>query len=187
MASLQFQELQTSRLRLRRITPEDAPVFFSRLGGRADVTEHMLWKPHTDVAESVASIRKAMRRYETGESCRWAIAESSSDSLIGIIDLIPVAGRETKFTFAYMLGREFWGHGYGTEALKAVLDFAFRECGALEVCADHFAENPSSGAVMRKAGMEYVDTIAQKYEKNGNFHDAPQYRITREDWLRQSC
>jgi len=186
MLHIRFQELNTPRLWLRRITPEDAPLFFSRLGSSETVTEYMLWKPHSSIEEAAASIQKALRRYETGESFRWAIALPESNEIIGIIDLMVRDQEAGLCSFAYMLAQDFWNTGYGTEALGAVIDYGFREWGLSVIEADHFAENPASGAVMRKVGMTYQQTIPKKYEKNGTLHDAHVYRITLADWQNHS-
>ena len=182
---IHFQELHTPRLLLRRLTPEDLPLYYSRLAGSETVTRYMLWKPHTRIEESQASIQKALKRYETGESCRWVIAEKGTGNLMGIIDLMPQDPHTGTCTFAYMLGAEFWGQGYGTEAVKAVIGYAFSHCGALVVQADHFADNPASGKVMEKAGMIRIGTIPEKYEKNNRLHDAQVYRLTKAQWLKQ--
>lgn len=84
-----------------------------------------------------------------------------------------------------MLGTDFWNRGYGTEAVKAVFDFAFRELGIESITADHMAQNPASGAVMRKAGMRQCGVTPGKYEKNGIKHDAVCYEITKEEWENQ--
>lgn len=182
MVYADFQELLTPRLLLRRLRLTDAPDFFHRLGGSETVTEHMLWVPHRDLSESVASVQKTLAHYEAGSCYRWAIALRDTDTLIGIIDLLALDPEADSCSFAYMLGQEFWGRGYGTEALTAVLRFAFSQLTVQAVIADHFAENPTSGAVMRKAGMAYSRTIPGKYRKNGILHDAHEYRITRDEW-----
>lgn len=181
-----FQEIHTSRLLLRKLQPEDTLPFFQRLASSAAVSKHMLWVPHKELSESIASIRKVLDRYEAGRCYRWAIARKEDDSLVGIIDLLAFDEQADSCSFAYMLGQEFWGQGYGTEALSAVLDFAFSKMEIRVVTADHFAENPASGAVMRKAGMGYIRTIPGKYQKNGVLHDAPEYRITREEWAQNA-
>ena len=177
-----FQELETSRLRLRRLRLEDVPAYFTRLGSSHNVTKCMLWQPHKDISESAASIRKVLHRYEEGSCCRWGIALKSDDSLIGIIELLHFDEKANTCGFAYMLGEDFWGCGYGTEALKAALAFAFGTLHVSAVIADHFEENPASGAVMRKAGMRFIRMIPERYEKNGRKHNALEYRITRADW-----
>ena len=182
MLNFQIRPLETARLRLRKLTIEDAPLFFTRLGGNKTVTQHMLWQPHKSLEESIASIQKVLSRYETGQSCRWAITLKESDEMIGIIDLLPRNGESGICSFAYMLSENHWNRGYGTESLQAVIDFAFAECGATVIEADHFADNPASGAVMQKVGMTYRETIPGKYEKNDVLYDAVLYSLSREEW-----
>ena len=182
MVFSRFTELDTARLRLRKLRRTDAADFF-RFAGSESVTRYMLWNTHASLSESGASIAKTLARYETGKCYRWGIALKQTDTLIGIIDLLSFNEERNTCSFAYMLAESCWGLGYGTEALKAVLDFAFREMDVSAVEADHFRENEASGAVMRKAGMEYVRTEPGKYEKNGCRHDAPLYRIERQTWI----
>lgn len=178
-----FENLNTPRLLLRKFTMEDVTAYYQRLAGSEEVTKYMFFRPHRDISETVQSLEKLMRRYEEGNIYRWAITLQEDGSLIGAIDLLRFEEAEGTCSFAYMLAREFWGRGYGTEALKAVLDFAFKHMDMQRVEAEHFSENAASGAVMRKAGMEYLYTEPEKYEKNGIKYDAPQYAITRDMWM----
>ena len=181
MDYVDFMEMNTNRLHLRKVRREDAPRFFCFAGSEA-VTKYMFWKPHADVNESVASIEKTLSRYAQGNCWRWGIALKETDELVGIIDLLGIDETTRSSTFAYMLAEEFWGSGFATEALTAVLGFAFDRLGLETVWAEHFGPNAASGAVMRKAGMKYIGTEPGKYEKNGITYDVPQYRITREEW-----
>lgn len=176
-----FEELKTVQLNLRRIRREDAAAFFRFAGSKA-VTKYMFWKPHETIGESVSSIEKTISRYEAGNCWRWGIALKETDELIGIIDLLGIKETDRSCTFAYMISEEFWGRGFATGALSAVLGFAFGRLGLETVWGEHFGPNAASGAVMRKAGMRYTGTEVGKYEKNGEIFDVPQYRITREEW-----
>ena len=177
-----FEELKTARLHLRKLHREDVESY-NRFAGSEAVTKYMLWKPHKDVAESAASIEKTLRRCAEGKCYRWGIALRETDELIGIIDLLGFDEAENTCSFAYMIGEGYWGRGYATEALTAILDFAFQKMEIAAVKADHFAENLASGTVMRKCGMEYCGCVPKKYEKNGILHDAVCYRIAREEWI----
>lgn len=181
MKVVQFEELNTRQLRLRQVRVEDADRFFC-FAGSETVTKYMFWKPHRDVGESLASIEKTISRYEAGNNWRWGIALAETDELIGIIDLLGINEAERSCTFAYMIAEAFWGRGFATEALVAVLRFAFERLELETVWAEHFGPNVASGAVMRKAGMKYTGTEIGKYEKNGEVFDVPQYRITRKEW-----
>ena len=181
MKNVKHEELKTEHLVLRKVRTNDAEAFF-RFAGSEKVTKYMFWKPHKDVSDSVASIAKTVSLYEAGNCWRWGIALGETDELIGIIDLLGIREEDRSCTFAYMLAEEFWGRGYATEALTAVLGFAFGRLGLETVWAEHFGPNGASGAVMRKAGMEHTGVEIGKYEKNGEIFDVPQYRITKKTW-----
>ena len=182
MKFVPLHDLCTPRLCLRKLTRRDIPLYFERIGSSAEVTKYMLFSPHQYISESVASIEKALRRYREGRCYRFCIALKDTDELIGVIEPLRFDERDNSCSFAYMLAKDFWGQGYVTEALRAVLDFLFGEMGMERVEADHMAENAASGAVMRKAGMVYTGTEPAKYEKNGITHDAVCYAITRQQW-----
>ena len=174
--------LETARLRLRKITMADAENYFRHSFGSEAVARYMLWEPHRDISESVASIRKVLGRYEAGRCYRWAIASKETDSLMGIIELLRFEEETGSCSFAYMLGQDFWGRGFGTEALDAAFGFAFTKMEVNSITADHFACNPASGRVMEKAGMKKTSLLPGKYEKNGKKYDAVEYTITAEEW-----
>lgn len=182
MEFVSMRRLETVRLVLRKLRREDVRDYYDRLGSSEAVTRYMLWEPHREMSESAASIEKALRRYEQGACYRWGITLKTDDRLIGVIELLKFDEDRNSCSFAYMLSEKFWGRGYGTEALRAGIDFAFEDLKVSKVEADHFAENEASGAVMRRCGMKYVLTQKEKYEKNGAKHDAPMYCITRNDW-----
>lgn len=182
MEFVSMRRLETVRLVLRKLRREDVRDYYDRLGSSEAVTRYMLWEPHREMSESAASIEKALRRYEQGACYRWGITLKTDDRLIGVIELLKFDEDRNSCSFAYMLSEKFWGRGYGTEALRAGIDFAFEDLKVSKVEADHFAENEASGAVMRRCGMKYVRTQKEKYEKNGAKHDAPMYCITRNDW-----
>ena len=182
MKHADFEEIRTKRLVLRKLRLEDACCYYERIGSSEDVTRFMLWQPHKTLRETCESIEKVMGRYEKGNAYTWGIALAEDNSVIGRIDLLRIDEAECSCSFAYMLGKDFWGRGYGTEALNAVLAFAFEQMQMQRICADHMTENAASGSVMRKCGMKFVETLPSKYEKGGKLFDADVYVITSEMW-----
>ena len=178
-----FQILRTERLLLRKFRAEDATAYFSCLGSSEEVTKYMLWQPHQSISESEDSIRKTLCRYESATPYTWAITLQETGVLIGRVDLLRFDEQTNTCSFAYMLGVDFWNHGYGTEALNAAFNFAFSKLDVEGICADHMADNPASGAVMCKLGMTNQGSIPNKYQKNGVWHDAICYRVTRKEWF----
>lgn len=172
-----FRHIETERLILRDIRMEDIQEYYERLFGDGDVCRYLLFDPHQDIGESYEQIQQILRQYEEGKFYRWGITEKGDDSLIGIIGLVRIDEEKNESSFAYLLSCDYWNRGYGTEALKAVIGFAFDELELDRIVADHMTLNPASGAVMRKAGMTHIGTEKAKYEKQGRIHDAEVYEI----------
>ena len=169
----ELRELQTARLRLRRLSFDDVYDYYERLGSDGEVSKYMLFEPHQDIGETLALIEEALVRYEEENFYRWGI--ENGDGLIGVIELLHFDEESESCSFAYMLGKQWWGQGYATEAVLEVFRFAAEELGVKKLTADHMAPNAASGAVMRKAGMVQVGVIPGKYEKHGQRHDAIVY------------
>lgn len=175
-----FHPIETERLLLRQLQMEDIYEYYERLFGDADVSRYMLIDPHQDISESLESLQRKLDRYEQEPYYCWGVTLKDEDSLIGLVELIRIDEETDSCSFVYMLGCNYWNQGYGTELLKAVIRFAFEELEITRITADHFAKNPASGAVMRKAGMKHIGTETEKYEKLGMRYDAECYEITQE-------
>ena len=171
----ELRELQTERLTLRRLSFDDLYDYYERLGSDGEVSKYMLFEPHQDIGETLALIEEALVRYEEENFYRWGI--ESGDGLIGVIELLHFDEESESCSFAYMLGKQWWGQGYATEAVQEIFRFAKEELGVKKITADHMAPNAASGAVMRKAGMVQVGVIPGKYEKHGQRHDAIVYEL----------
>jgi RimJ/RimL family protein N-acetyltransferase len=75
----------------------------------------------------------------------------------------------------YFLEREFWGHGYATEAALLVINFAFTTLGADVVTAACDPRNHASEQVMQRCGLRRDPSNNQR---------APIVRIlTKSQWL----
>ena len=179
-----FETIETPRLQLRPIRMDDILEYYEQLFGDGDVCRYLTFDPHQDISESMASIEKTLARYEEGRCYRWGIALQEDDRLIGIIELLRFDEETSTCSFAYMLSCDSWNQGYGTEALSAVIRFAFEKMEMQKIVADHMSENIASGKVMEKAGMHHVTKHVSKYEKSGVYHDADEYMITMDDWKR---
>ena len=171
----ELRELQTDRLTLRRLSFDDLYDYYERLGSDGEVSKYMLFEPHQDIGETLALIEEALVRYEEENFYRWGI--ESGDGLIGVIELLHFDEESESCTFTCMLGKQWWGQGYATEAVQEIFRFAKEELGVKKITADHMAPNAASGAVMRKAGMVQVGVIPGKYEKHGQRHDAIVYEL----------
>jgi RimJ/RimL family protein N-acetyltransferase len=81
----------------------------------------------------------------------------------------------------YWLGREFWGRGLATAAVRGLTGYAFAAHGLTRVYALPFADNAASLRVLQKAGYRCEGRLHRAAVKDGVVHDQVLYAITDED------
>ncbi len=59
------------------------------------------------------------------------------------------------YQVGYNISKTHWNHGYTTEAMRAVLDFAVEKLGVKRVAGGHAKENLGSKRVIEKLGFVY--------------------------------
>ena len=101
--------------------------------------------------------------------------------MIGDISIVAIDENDSSCEIGYILGKNYWGRGLMTEALKAVLDFCFTQVGFQKVKARYASLNPASGRVMEKAGMSYLQTIVNGVERKGYLADLIYYHISKDN------
>ncbi len=103
---------------------------------------------------------------------------TSDDVLIGAVSL-RIERDDQRAELGYWIGRPYWGQGYCTEAVRAVLSFGFQQLGLNRIYAGHFSRNPASGRVMQKAGMNCEGHLRQHTKKWDAFEDIEIYAVLR--------
>lgn len=177
-------EIQTDRLILRKFTMDDAEAMFNNWTNDEEVARYMRWDAHKSIEETKKVLQGRIEKYKNPSTYHWAIVLKDTGILVGNIVLICANEHDMCGEAAYCLGREYWGRGIVTEALKAVLNFGLLEVGFNRIEAFHSVNNIGSGKVMRNAGMKYEGRMRQKYRSHMGFEDSDMYAILREDLLK---
>jgi len=145
-------QLRTDRLLLRQWLDSDLDPW-AAMNADPEVREHfdgVLTREQS--AASMAHFRADLAARGWGW---WAVETAATGEFIGFAGLDPV-DQEMPFTgteIGWRLTRTAWGHGYATEAARAVLEFGFGELALPEILAITTATNHRSQAVMRRIGM----------------------------------
>lgn len=202
-----FESLQTERLHLRPPRLGDAPDM-QRLAGDRDVAKTVINIPHPyadGMAEQfIASTHESMARgrglhlaitlrsasHNTDSSTAPsdsrhpsvpgpdASSPSSDDALIGMVGLqFDLQNRSAEL--GYWIGVPYWNNGYGTEAARAILHYGFHNLGLNRIHARHMTNNPASGRIMQKLGMQYEGTLRHAAFRFGSFEHLALYGLLR--------
>ena len=178
-------QLATDRLILRRLQMDDAPHIVE-LAGDYDVAKMTLNIPHPYPPESASHfIEGSQEAWDEQEHYAFAIVSKESDTFMGVIGIIPER-QHRRAEVGYWIGKPFWNRGYVTEALKRVIQFGFEDLDLNRIDAAYRVDNPASGRVMEKVGMQLEGTFRQMTIRDGEFSDLSYRAILREDYDAQN-
>ena len=173
-------ELKTERLLLRPFLMTDAEAV-SVLAGDEEVARNTLNIPHPyDRRHAEEWIASHPGQYQRGEAVTYAITDPSSGALIGAVGLILDPANDLA-ELGYWIGRDHWGHGFATEAARAVMQWAFDAFELHRIHASHFPRNPASGRVLEKLGMRHEGRLRQHVKKWGEYLDLERFGILRDE------
>ena len=181
--------IETERLRLAPLAPADAPEV-QALASAFEISDMTLSIPHPYPDGAALSwIESIQSSWAGGHGGSWSIrlrgdgpnGGGEGGRLVGVIhaELQPNNGSAE---LGYWIGVPFWGRGYMTEAVRAIIEMAFSALELNRVSAHFFVRNAASGRVLTKAGMRTEGTLRQVIRKNGRYEDVTVCGILRSDW-----
>ena len=118
----------------------------------------MKWTPSApskDLAETAQRLGRTMAftaRQPPGLGL-WALELRETGEFLGQVGLFPVEGKGPEVEVAYELAPRVWGHGYATEAARALVDYGFGELGLRRIVALILPDNARSRNVASKSGL----------------------------------
>lgn len=164
------EELETTRLLLRRPTVEDAEAAFESYASDPKIDRYMAWSAHTSAAQTREFFQQTIDAWDLRMGHRvWLIERKEDNLLTGTIGCT-VHFQRVEVGFA--LGSRFWGQGYMPEALAKVCEAALADERISRIQALCDEENVQSSRVMKKVGMRYEGRLRQ-YGLHPNRSDQP--------------
>ena len=156
-----FDELRTPRLRLRRSQPRDAEAI-SAYRSDPEVHAHQGWD-HTDPEHVRREIEEMLRRVPGGSGgwVQFTVETLADDQLVGDVGLRVAEDEPGVVMVGYTMAPAAQGKGYATEAVGALVDYAFDTLGADVVRAYADAGNVASVRVAEKVGL----LVVERYEE----------------------
>ncbi len=104
---------------------------------------------------------------------------------IGNIDLGPIAPEDRRASLGVMIGeKEYWGRGYGTDAVRTLLRFAFEEMNLNRVWLVVYEFNERAIACYKKCGFREEGRLRQDRYARGRYWDTLVMGLLREEFGR---
>lgn len=121
---------------------------------------------------------------ESNDEIFFAIRTLERDKLIGFIGLFELFKHHGDTLVAIALGeRDYWGKGFGTDAMKVMLRYAFDELNLRRVGLIVFEYNPRAIRSYEKVGFIPEGTVRRVMQRDGNRWNFKYMGILRDEWL----
>jgi RimJ/RimL family protein N-acetyltransferase len=173
--------LRGRRVYLRPLEPEDADTVSA---GYDDA------RVATLMGDQPISHAQRRTRYEHASSdgeddgFRFMICRLEDDVPVGRTDLFELDRGHGSCALGITIGDPAdWGRGYGSDALDALMDFAFGQLRLERVWLDTETTNARAQAAYRKAGFEVEGTLRRAWFQDGVWKDDLRMALLRDRWL----
>lgn len=134
------------------------------------------------------SLASRQHRYEQAvkgddDVFRFTICLLDDDRGIGRTDLFDVDRQNGSCAFGITVGEpELWGQGLGTDAVNALVDFAFGQLRLERVWLDTDADNKRAQGAYAKSGFTVEGRFRRAFYQDGRFSDGIRMALLREEW-----
>lgn len=157
------------RVRLRGLRNEDLPILAR---WEMDPGRMATWS-HRVVPPSEAAATERLTRWCANDKDEPGfVIETTQDppSPVGNIKLFHARPKDRCATVGIALGREHVGRGYGTDAMRVIVAYAFREMGLHRLQLSVSLFNPAGIRAYAKAGF-----VEEGRRRAATFHDGRWY------------
>ncbi len=169
-------------LKIRKIRKSDAEAIAKNINDKELIRR--LANPHIPYPYKLSDARSFIARAIWGwkKGTQYVFSIEVDGEFIGLIDLHDVDKRNKKAEVGAWIGRKYWGKGYGTEALRQILKFAFDKLKLHKVTGIAFEWNIASRRIMEKVGFKYEGTLRDDYRIGNKWHNNVVYSILRDEF-----
>jgi RimJ/RimL family protein N-acetyltransferase len=174
--------LATERLVLRKFTEEDWRAVMAYQQNPlylrfSEWTERTVDQVRRFVEAFVAQQREIPRtRFQ------WALTLKDTGRLIGTCGIRRESIQASEAEIGFELDPACWGHGYATEAARALVQFGFSELHLHRIWAWCIADNAASIRVLEKLGMRREGRLREKHRFKDRWWDTLLYAILDREW-----
>lgn len=179
---LTMPTLQTDRLQVRPFDETDADALYA-MHSNAHVMRYWDAPPWTEHDRAKQFIEKCRRMANDGTGVRPAIDRLDDGGFIGWCSLTGWNPDYRSAELGYCFTEAAWGHGYATEAARAVLQWAYDTLDLNRVEARADTRNIASARVLEKLGFVREGTLRQDCIVDGDVSASWVYGLIRSDWF----
>lgn len=173
-------KLTGERLYLRESTFQDC-LYFTRWEQCEAITKYLTIDRDRDYEQVVTEY---VKRLGDPSQFQMTICLREKEIPIGRIHISRIDPRADSLdlTRIYIGDQDLQGHGYGKEALRLALRYAFEEKNCERVTLDYFTGNERAAGLYRKLGFQEEGVMRHAGKKDGYYVDFHLMSFLRKDY-----
>jgi RimJ/RimL family protein N-acetyltransferase len=167
--------LETERLTLRKPTLADVKAI-ARLANDRRIAENTRRLPHPYSQDHAVDFVRTL----AGNKSELVFLIERNFVPLGMVG-IDWRDPDTP-ELGYWLGCDYWGQGFGTEAVRAAIDYFFEECDHEVLIAGARVANPRSRNILEKCGFQWTGVELHRFDALGSSSPVDCFRLSRSVW-----
>jgi RimJ/RimL family protein N-acetyltransferase len=166
--------IATERLVLRAPRRSDVKAIATLVNDRR-IAANTARIPHPYAIENAEQFIAAVNKRE-GEACFVITLDGAP------IGVCSVELREDGPEIGYWLGVSYWGRGFATEAVRALIDYAFGDLEHETLISGARVTNPASRRVLEKCGFQWAGVRLSRIRAINSAAPVDRFRLDRGLW-----
>ncbi len=173
--------LQTERLYLRKILPEDEDDMYE-YSKDPETSKYLLWEPHSSRNFTRGHLKYLQAQYQKAAFFDWALVLKESGKMIGTCGFTEIYEREKRAEVGYVISPLYHRQGFAPEALKRVMEYAFDTLGLVSLSGRFMEDNLASEKVLSRLGFQKDERKRESIHKRGKKQRIFTYTLTKEEY-----
>lgn len=170
MDSSLFHSLKGDNIYFKSLSTADAGEIHDYASDE-DVSRFIGWELKNNLNETRDYVEEMLKRESAGTHLYASIVLKSSQKIIGTAMIVNFDKKANHAEVGYVFHKDFWGKGYGTEAVVLMSSFAFNELKLHKLHACIVDANIGSSRVLEKNGFELEGRLKDYFYIDDKYFD----------------
>lgn len=176
-----MKKIVGKKINLRSINQKDVQSIYEHVKDPR-ITRYLLIKQPYTIKMARDFVKRAQADDKKKKAYHFGIEDKESKKIIGMISLRSWSHEHRHAEVGYWLGLKYHRQGIMSEALKLVLNFAFKRAKLVRVQAGVMRSNMASASLLKKVGFKYEGCLRKYFLNNGRWQDDLRFSILEQEY-----
>jgi len=177
----QLPAIDAPRVQLRWLTEPDVDALYTVFSDRGMM---QYWSSPAMTARSEAEdyLRRIHDGFRGKTLFQWGVERKDDAQVLGTCTLFHLDPPNRKAELGYGMASTHWGKGYMTEALTALIGYAFGALDLRRLEADVDPRNVNSVRLLVKLGFQREGLLRERWNVGGEIQDTAFFGLLAREW-----